>query len=66
MDNVLNRVDPQDETIRELSQRLELLEQHNEKLEHLISRLSGYDPLPISDAYSQPVQYIPVDELTKG
>jgi len=39
MDNLINRVDPQDETIRELRQRLELLEQHNEKLEHLIDRL---------------------------
>ena len=36
MDNVTNRVDPQDEVIRELRQRLELLEQHIEKLdEHL-------------------------------
>jgi serine O-acetyltransferase len=39
MDNVLNRVDPQDETIRELTQRLDFIEQHNEKLEQLISRL---------------------------
>lgn len=36
MDNITNRVDPQDEVIRELRQRLELLEQHIEKLdEHL-------------------------------
>ena len=33
MDNVINRVDPQDEVIRELRQRVELLEQHIEKLE---------------------------------
>jgi len=39
MDNITNRVDPQDETIRELRQRLELLEQHSEKLENLIRRM---------------------------
>lgn len=66
MDNVLNRVDPQDETIRELSQRLELLEQRNAKLEHLISRLNGYDPLPISDGYPQTVQFITADESSTG
>jgi len=33
MDNIINRVDPQDEVIRELRQRVELLEQHIEKLE---------------------------------
>lgn len=33
MDNIINRVDPQDEVIRSLRQRLELLEQHIEKLE---------------------------------
>lgn len=33
MDNVINRVDPQDQVIREMRQRLELLEQHIEKLE---------------------------------
>ena len=33
MDNMLNRVDPQDEVIREMRQRVELLEQHIEKLE---------------------------------
>jgi len=33
MDNFVNRVDPQDEVIRELRQRVELLEQHIEKLE---------------------------------
>lgn len=32
MDNVLNRVDPQDEVIREMRQRVELLEQHIDKL----------------------------------
>ena len=32
MDNVTNRVDPQDEVIREMRQRLDLLEQHIEKL----------------------------------
>lgn len=46
MDNLINRVDPQDETIRELRQRLELIEQHSEKLEQLIDRVndgaSGY------------------------
>ncbi|MDE2125553.1 MAG: serine O-acetyltransferase [Armatimonadetes bacterium] len=39
MDNVINRVDPQDETIRELRARLELLEQHSEKLEELIAQM---------------------------
>jgi serine O-acetyltransferase len=33
MDNFLNRVDPQDEVIREMRQRVEFLEQHIEKLE---------------------------------
>jgi serine O-acetyltransferase len=45
MDNIINRVDPQDATIRELSQRLELLEQHNEKLEQLIQRLEEHEGL---------------------
>jgi serine O-acetyltransferase len=45
MDNVINRVDPQDSTIRELRQRLELLEQHNEKLEQLIERLEEHEGL---------------------
>ena len=43
MDNIINRVDPQDETIRELRQRLELLEQHSEKLEQLIERLEAHE-----------------------
>jgi serine O-acetyltransferase len=46
MDNMINAVDPQDVTIRELRQRLELLEQHNEKLERLIHRLEEYEHLP--------------------
>ncbi len=66
MDNVLNRVDPQDETIREMSQRLDVLELQNKKLEHVISRINGYDPLPISDGIAQSLEYIPVDELRKG
>jgi serine O-acetyltransferase len=33
MDNIINRVDPQDEVIREMRQRVALLEQHIEKLE---------------------------------
>jgi len=45
MDNVINRVDPQDITIREMRQRLELLEQHNEKLEQLIQRLEEHEGL---------------------
>lgn len=36
MDNLLNRVDPQDEVIRELRQRIEFLEQHIEKLEQIL------------------------------
>ena len=43
MDNLINRVDPQDATIRELSQRLALLEQHSEKLEELIARLEAHE-----------------------
>lgn len=43
MDNIMNRVDPQDITIREMRQRLELLEQHNEKLEELIRRLEAHE-----------------------
>ena len=45
MDNVINRVDPQDATIRELSQRIELLEQHSEKLETLIARIEAHEGL---------------------
>lgn len=68
MDNVLNRVDPQDETIQELSQRLELLERHNAKLEQQITRIEGYGPLPHSDGedYAIPIPYIRTDELRKG
>jgi len=50
MDNYINRVDPQDATIREMRQRLELLEQHNEKLEQLIERLEEHEGLPHADA----------------
>ena len=45
MDNIINRVDPQDTTIREMRQRIELLEQHNEKLEELIQRLEEHEGL---------------------
>lgn len=45
MDNVINGVDPQDATIREMRQRLDLLEQHNEKLEQLIARLETQEGL---------------------
>ena len=45
MDNIINMVDPQDTTIRELRQRLELLEQHSEKLEQLIARLEAHEGL---------------------
>lgn len=38
MDNVTNRVDPQDEVIREMRQRLELLEQHIDKIGHLLTQ----------------------------
>jgi serine O-acetyltransferase len=38
MDNVINRVDPQDEVIREIRSRMAFLEQHIEKLEGLLSR----------------------------
>ena len=41
MDNAMNAVDPQDATIREMRQRIDLLEQHSEKLEQLIARLEG-------------------------
>lgn len=45
MDNIINRVDPQDITIQELRQRLELLEQHSEKLESLIARIEEHEGL---------------------
>ena len=38
MDNILNQVDPQDSVIRELKQRLELLEQHIDKLEEHLTQ----------------------------
>lgn len=41
MDNFLNRVDPQDEVIRELRQRVELLEQHIEKVEQYSGSRDG-------------------------
>lgn len=42
MDDIINRVDPQDEVIRALRQRLELLEQHIGKLEqHLADHETG-------------------------
>ncbi|HLJ54454.1 MAG TPA: serine O-acetyltransferase EpsC [Chthonomonadaceae bacterium] len=43
MDNVINSVDPQDATIRELRLRLELLEQHMERLPQLVERLETHD-----------------------
>ena len=43
MDNAMNPTDPQDATIREMRQRIDLLEQHSEKLEQLIARLEGRD-----------------------
>ena len=43
MDNAMNAVDPQDSTIREMRQRIDLLEQHSEKLEQLIARLEDQD-----------------------
>ncbi len=46
MDNVTNVVDPQDATIRQLRQRLELLEQHSEKLEELIRRIEAHEGRP--------------------
>ncbi len=45
MDNIINRVDPRDATIREMRQRLELLEQHSEKLELLIQRIEDHEGL---------------------
>ncbi len=38
MDNIINRVDPQDEVIRELRQRVEFMEQHIEKLEQHLEK----------------------------
>ncbi len=46
MDNIINRVDPRDDTIRELISRIELLERHSEKLEELIERLEAHEGLP--------------------
>jgi serine O-acetyltransferase len=61
MDNILNRVDPQDATIRELRQRLELIEQHNEKLEELIERLEEHEGIARSrrSPYSEKPQSEP-------
>jgi serine O-acetyltransferase len=39
MDNIINRVDPQDEVIRELRQRVEFMEQHIEKLEQYLTKI---------------------------
>lgn len=43
MDNIINRVDPRDDTIREMMSRIQLLEQHSEKLEQLIERLEAHE-----------------------
>ena len=37
MDNIINKVDPEDEAIRELRQRMEFLEQHIENLEKRVT-----------------------------
>lgn len=50
MDNVTNRVDPQDEVIREMRQRLELLEQHIDKLGHMLAERSGMSPRSSKDS----------------
>lgn len=59
MDNVINRVDPQDAVIQELHRRLELLEQHNEKLEALIQRLEGKWMVMSEPSYVPPVSSAP-------
>jgi serine O-acetyltransferase len=43
MDNFLNRVDPQDEVIRDMRQRVELLEQHIEKLEQHLAEHDTFE-----------------------
>jgi serine O-acetyltransferase len=43
MDNILNRIDPEDEVIRELRQRVEFLEQHIEKLEQHLADHERFD-----------------------
>lgn len=43
MDNIVNRADPQDEVVRELRQRVELLEQHIGKLEHHLADHAAQD-----------------------
>lgn len=68
MDNIINRVDPQDATIRKIRQRLELLEQHSEKLEELIQRLETHEGLhhDIERLHSRPCHessgFVPPDE----
>lgn len=56
MDNVINRVDPQDATIQNLRRRLDLLEQHSEKLEQLIARIEAHEGLHHALESSIPVQ----------
>jgi serine O-acetyltransferase len=53
MDNVTNRVDPQDEVIREMRQRLELLEQHIDKLTHHLAEHATADHVAFGDTGSQ-------------
>lgn len=43
MDNIINRVDPQDEVIRELRRRVEFMEQHIEKLELHLAEHDRHD-----------------------
>jgi serine O-acetyltransferase len=53
MDNVLNKVDPEDEVIRELKQRVEFLEQHIEKLELLLPKPEERDAPRISGVHQR-------------
>ncbi len=46
MDNVINSTDPQDASMREMRQRIELMESHIEKLEDLILRLEEHERRP--------------------
>jgi serine O-acetyltransferase len=45
MDNIINRLDPLDATLRDLRRRMEKVEVHGDKLEELICRLEAHEGL---------------------
>ena len=49
MDNIINRLDPLDATLRDMRHRVEILEQHNRNLEALLCRLMEHEEMTRSE-----------------